>query len=107
MRLSLGSLAFHTGTILKNYICILISAFLLFSQLNERGQRFGDELGRRDVLSQQIFKNCAANAHGWHTAYMVMNDASADQFGRPAFNFYSKVKRFFTVDIIIRIFLVL
>ncbi|KAH7709723.1 Protein F48E8.3 [Aphelenchoides avenae] len=66
--------------------------------VNQKGERFGNELGRRDYLTERINKYCDKNpkANNWHTAYMVMNDESADAFGRPAFNFYSNIKGFFT-----------
>jgi len=66
--------------------------------INENGIRFGNELGRRDTLTAAINKNCAPNPamNNWHTAYMVMNEKSAEGFGLPAFNFYHKIKKFFT-----------
>lgn len=68
--------------------------------MNEKGQRFGNELGRRDYLTEKIYQNCAKNtkANNWHTAFMVMNEESADAFGRPAFNFYANIKGFFAVS---------
>lgn len=65
--------------------------------LNEKGERFGNELGRRDYLTGRILENCATNseAGGAHVAYLLMTEQSADDFGRPAFNFYSKVKGLF------------
>ena len=66
--------------------------------LNEKGQRFGNELGRRDELTEKINKNCAKNpkVNNLPTAFMIMNNKSADNFGRPAFNFYANIKKFFT-----------
>lgn len=51
-------------------------------------------------MTERINKYCDKNpkANDWYTAYMVMNDESADAFGRPAFNFYSNIKGFFTVS---------
>uniref|UniRef100_A0A0N5AZ59 FAD_binding_2 domain-containing protein n=1 Tax=Syphacia muris TaxID=451379 RepID=A0A0N5AZ59_9BILA len=68
--------------------------------LNEKGERFGNELGRRDYLTGRILENCATNseAGGAHVAYLLMTEQSADDFGRPAFNFYSKVKGLFKED---------
>ncbi|VDD95121.1 unnamed protein product, partial [Enterobius vermicularis] len=65
--------------------------------LNEKGQRFGNELGRRDYLTGRILENCATNptAGGAHVAYLLMTEQSADDFGRPAFNFYADVKGLF------------
>lgn len=70
--------------------------------LNEKGERFGNELGRRDYLTEQIIRRCAvdsttSNEQPLHVAHLVMNDASAGAFGWPAFNFYWKIKGFFTV----------
>uniref|UniRef100_A0A914HGJ1 fumarate reductase (NADH) n=1 Tax=Globodera rostochiensis TaxID=31243 RepID=A0A914HGJ1_GLORO len=66
--------------------------------INENGKRFGNELGRRDYLTEKINKNCARqkSVGDLPVAWMLMNNASADSFGRPAFNFYAKIKGFFT-----------
>uniref|UniRef100_A0A183CF48 FAD_binding_2 domain-containing protein n=1 Tax=Globodera pallida TaxID=36090 RepID=A0A183CF48_GLOPA len=66
--------------------------------INEHGKRFGNELGRRDYLTEKINKNCARqkSVGDLPVAWMLMNNASADSFGRPAFNFYAKIKGFFT-----------
>lgn len=65
--------------------------------LNEKGERFGNELGRRDYLTGRILENCATNpdAGGAHVAYLLMTEQSADDFGRPPFDFYAKVKGLF------------
>jgi succinate dehydrogenase/fumarate reductase flavoprotein subunit len=65
--------------------------------LNSKGERFGNELGRRDYLTERINTFCPEDptVNQLHTAYLIMNDESADGFGRPAFNFYSKIKGFF------------
>ncbi|KAI1730621.1 FAD binding domain-containing protein [Ditylenchus destructor] len=65
--------------------------------LNEKGERLGNELGRRDYLTSQIYKLCSKNpsVNNLHTAYMVMNNKAAEDFGLPAFNFYAKIKGFF------------
>jgi len=65
--------------------------------VNEKGERFGNELGRRDYLTDKIYKNCAESpeAGGLHVAYMLMSEKAADSFGRPAFNFYANIKGFF------------
>ncbi|KJH53120.1 flavocytochrome c [Dictyocaulus viviparus] len=39
---------------------------------------------------------CGGSA-GFRAALMIMNDEAADSFGRPAFNFYANIKKFFTV----------
>ncbi|KAL3072431.1 hypothetical protein niasHS_017405 [Heterodera schachtii] len=66
--------------------------------VNEKGQRFGNELGRRDYLTEKMNKNCARqkSVADLPVAWMLMNDQMADSFGRPAFNFYAKIKGFFT-----------
>uniref|UniRef100_F1KRD8 fumarate reductase (NADH) n=1 Tax=Ascaris suum TaxID=6253 RepID=F1KRD8_ASCSU len=65
--------------------------------LNEKGERFGNELGRRDYLTDRILTSCAedSQAGGAHTALMLMTDQSADDFGRASFGFYANVKGFF------------
>jgi hypothetical protein len=56
-------------------------------------------LGRRDYLTQKINENCAKNvaASNLPVAFMILNDEIADNFGRPAFNFYANIKGFFEV----------
>lgn len=65
--------------------------------VNEQGKRFGNELGRRDHLTDLINKNCARQSEMGNLpiAYMLMNNESAESFGRPAFTFYAKIKGFF------------
>jgi len=64
--------------------------------LNQEGKRFGNELGTRDYMTDQILKRCKFNeTANAHTAYLIMNDEAVEQFGWPAFNFYWKVKGFF------------
>ncbi|KAE9553738.1 hypothetical protein FO519_003048 [Halicephalobus sp. NKZ332] len=65
--------------------------------VNEKGERFGNELGRRDYLTDKISKQCAqdSEAGGLHVAFMLMSERAADSFGRPAFNFYANIKGFF------------
>ncbi|CAD5234202.1 unnamed protein product [Bursaphelenchus xylophilus] len=64
--------------------------------VNEKGARFADELGRRDYLTRKINENCAKDEGAkLPVAFMVLNDEAADGFGRPAFNFYAKIKGFF------------
>ena len=77
---------------------------ILDIQINSKGLRFGNELGRRDYLTQRILKECSpvkdfqGGSGGRPAAFMLMNDAAADSFGRPAFNFYHVVKKFFGVS---------
>jgi len=65
--------------------------------LNNKGRRFGNELGRRDSLTAQIQKHCAASATVGNlpVAFMLMNPKSAEGFGLPSFSFYHKIKGFF------------
>ncbi|CAB3403330.1 unnamed protein product [Caenorhabditis bovis] len=71
--------------------------------INSEGKRFGNELGRRDYLTKRILEHASPikeefqnGSGGRHAAIMLMNEANVDSFGRPAFNFYSIVKKFFT-----------
>lgn len=84
------------GAILVSYFKIQLNNYF---KLNEKGLRFGNELGRRDELTDKIDKNCAKNpsVNNLPTAFMVMNNEAADNFGRPAFNFYANIKMFFKV----------
>lgn len=68
-------------------------------QLNEKGERFANELGRRDYLTDRILHNTKNNteAGGVHTAYMLMDQKAVDDFGPASFNFYAKTKKFFKV----------
>uniref|UniRef100_A0A1I7VQ82 fumarate reductase (NADH) n=2 Tax=Loa loa TaxID=7209 RepID=A0A1I7VQ82_LOALO len=65
--------------------------------LNDKGERFVNELGRRDHVTDKILKFCAKNeeAGGAHTAFMIMDDQAVDDFGRASFGFYAKIKGFF------------
>ncbi|GMR30030.1 hypothetical protein PMAYCL1PPCAC_00225, partial [Pristionchus mayeri] len=70
--------------------------------LSSKGVRFVNELGRRDHVTGRIQKECPAlpetfqgGSAGMPAALLVMNERSIDDFGRPAFNFYAIVKKFF------------
>lgn len=70
--------------------------------INSKGQRFGNELGRRDYLTGKILElaepieeSFQGGSAGRNAAIMIMNEANVEAFGRPAFNFYSIVKKFF------------
>ncbi|VDN52115.1 unnamed protein product [Dracunculus medinensis] len=65
--------------------------------VNEKGERFANELGRRDYVTDRILRFCSPNAlsGGAHVAYMLMSDQMVDDFGRPSFNFYANVKGLF------------
>jgi aspartate oxidase len=67
--------------------------------LTHEGRRFCNELGRRDYVTKMITEKCAKSeeAGGAHVAWMLMDETSVIEFGRPAFMFYAKVKSFFTV----------
>lgn len=70
-------------------------------QVNEKGERFANELGRRDYVTDRILRFCSPNAlsGGAHVAYMLMSDQMVDDFGRPSFNFYANVKGLFKVHL--------
>lgn len=66
--------------------------------VNQKGVRFANELGRRDEVTKLILDHCDIDEKAKaHTAYLLMNDKAIDRFGWPAFNFYWKIKGFFTV----------
>lgn len=66
--------------------------------VNQKGVRFANELGRRDEVTKLIIENCEIDEKAKaHIAYLIMNDKTIDRFGWPAFNFYWKIKGFFTV----------
>ncbi|EFC36055.1 fumarate reductase [Naegleria gruberi] len=57
--------------------------------VNENGNRFCNELGRRDYVSDMIFKNCKSEIENGHTtAYMIMNDHVAKSFSESLLSFY-------------------
>lgn len=71
--------------------------------INSDGQRFGNELGRRDYMTGRILehakpieKSFQGGSAGKSSAIMLMNEANVEAFGRPAFNFYASVKNFFS-----------
>ncbi|XP_003375603.1 cleavage and polyadenylation specificity factor subunit 2 [Trichinella spiralis] len=65
--------------------------------LDHSGQRFANELGPRDYLTERIESQCKQSKDvGRKTAYMLLNDEAVDLFGRPSFEFYWKKKNFFT-----------
>uniref|UniRef100_A0A8R1EDW1 FAD_binding_2 domain-containing protein n=1 Tax=Caenorhabditis japonica TaxID=281687 RepID=A0A8R1EDW1_CAEJA len=71
--------------------------------INSDGKRFGNELGRRDYLTGRILEHAKpieekfqGGSAGKPSAIMLMNEANVDAFGRPAFNFYAIVKKFFS-----------
>uniref|UniRef100_A0A1I7TMS0 fumarate reductase (NADH) n=1 Tax=Caenorhabditis tropicalis TaxID=1561998 RepID=A0A1I7TMS0_9PELO len=70
--------------------------------INSDGKRFGNELGRRDYTTRRILNHAKpieesfqGGSSGRHAAVMLMSEATIDAFGRPAFNFYAIVKKFF------------
>lgn len=62
--------------------------------LNEKGQRFANELGPRDYLSQKIRNSCEPHetildsGKAQHTAYLVLNQDAVNAFGPDAIKFY-------------------
>uniref|UniRef100_A0A915PI25 fumarate reductase (NADH) n=1 Tax=Setaria digitata TaxID=48799 RepID=A0A915PI25_9BILA len=65
--------------------------------INHKGERFVNELGRRDHVTDKILKFCAKNkeAADAHTAFMLLDDQAVSDFGRASFGFYARVKGFF------------
>ncbi|CAI2348209.1 unnamed protein product [Caenorhabditis sp. 36 PRJEB53466] len=70
--------------------------------INSEGKRFGNELGRRDYLTGRILEQAPPIGEHFqggsakkNSAIMLMNEANVESFGRPAFNFYAIVKKFF------------
>lgn len=67
--------------------------------LNEKGERFANELGLRDYLTGRILEHCALNdTTDTRTAYILLNQEAAEKFGFPAFKFYWETKKFFKVN---------
>ena len=67
--------------------------------LNEKGERFANELGRRDYLSNAIFAQNERNRNrkpeepiAPTVAYMVLNAAAAHKFGQATFDFYFRTR---------------
>eukprot|EP00127_Corallochytrium_limacisporum_P000621 Clim_evm20s22 gene=Clim_evmTU20s22 len=57
--------------------------------VNKKGQRFCNELGRRDYVTGEIFKHCDnLGDDGPCVSYLVMNEDCCDKFGRPNLGFY-------------------
>ena len=66
--------------------------------LNQKGERFGNELGRRDYMTERILEECDTDKEAdAKVAFMVMNEEAVVSFGMPAFTFYWKIKKFFVV----------
>ncbi|UMM22422.1 hypothetical protein L5515_003646 [Caenorhabditis briggsae] len=70
--------------------------------INSEGKRFGNELGRRDYFTGRIQEHAKpieesfqGGSAGRNAAIMLMSEKTIDAFGRPAFNFYAIVKKFF------------
>lgn len=64
--------------------------------LNPKGERFVNELGRRDHVSEKIFAQFPGGIENVPpaTATIVMNDEAVLNFGKAAWEFYAKVKQF-------------
>eukprot|EP00475_Leptophrys_vorax_P005289 TRINITY_DN1320_c0_g2_i1.p1 TRINITY_DN1320_c0_g2~~TRINITY_DN1320_c0_g2_i1.p1 ORF type:complete len:480 (-),score=129.43 TRINITY_DN1320_c0_g2_i1:540-1979(-) len=61
--------------------------------MNQRGVRFVDELGRRDVVTKAIFDNCEKEydeekKSSQHITFLILNEKSKSAFG-PGFGFYT------------------
>eukprot|EP01135_Chromosphaera_perkinsii_P007960 Nk52_evm32s1073 gene=Nk52_evmTU32s1073 len=63
--------------------------------LNQSGERFCNELGRRDYVTNKIFDNCSKHSEADITiSYMVLNEEAALKFGKGTLGFYES-KGFF------------
>lgn len=60
--------------------------------VNDKGKRFVDELGTRDKVTAAITSGDVLPRVNVH---LVVNEAMVETFGRAAFDFYFKVKKFF------------
>lgn len=64
--------------------------------VNDKGERFCNELGRRGYVTEQIIAHCAphptllSSGRGQHTALMVLNAAAVEAFGVSPMAFYKK-----------------
>jgi hypothetical protein len=57
--------------------------------VNKRGQRFANELGLRDYVTNMIFENCTTFVeNGPIVSYMVLNDKAVEDFGASVLGFY-------------------
>jgi flavocytochrome c len=61
--------------------------------MNQKGLRFVNELGRRDVVTKSIFDHCdkefdEEKKNSQHIAFLILNEKSKTEFG-PGFGFYS------------------
>jgi len=59
--------------------------------LNNKGERFANELGLRDYLSQRIFEQSTdgISSNPASSVHMLLNDQVVEKFGRPSWTFYS------------------
>ena len=63
--------------------------------INQQGERFCNELGRRDYVTKQIMENCSKHAEAdIVVAYLVLNEEAAENFGKGTLGFYAS-KGFF------------
>ena len=66
--------------------------------INEKGQRFCNELGTRDYVTQKILENCEkqnTTEIDQYESYLLMNQEMAEEFGNN-FNYYKNVQGFIT-----------
>mmetsp|Transcript_40379 Transcript_40379/g.52013 ORF Transcript_40379/g.52013 Transcript_40379/m.52013 type:complete len:346 (-) Transcript_40379:203-1240(-) len=55
-----------------------------------KGNRFANELGTRDYLTNQIFEHCGTlpNSAGQQIAYLILTEDGAEKFGKGTLGFY-------------------
>jgi succinate dehydrogenase/fumarate reductase flavoprotein subunit len=62
--------------------------------MNAKGFRFTNELGRRDVVSNDIFQHCTgtqttgANNTSFAIAYLIMSEEAVNKYDRSSISFY-------------------
>lgn len=75
--------------------------------LNHKGQRFTNELGKRDEVTEDIlthcFPYCAYGERGPISAYLILNEAGAELFQKSVLDFYIRrgfVQQVANVDVL-------
>ena len=65
--------------------------------INEKGERFCNELGTRDYVFEKILSNCKKQETAeidQYESYLLLNEQMANEFGLSSFNYYKNVKGF-------------
>lgn len=76
-----------------NWVCIALGEYLMIFTAS----------GRRDYVTEKVNENCEPmpEANNARVAWMLLDERAVDAFGRPAFNFYQKIKGFFEVRLLL------